>query len=307
MQKIYLAGGCFWGVQKYLALIMGVLDTTAGYANGTTAHPTYEDVCTGSTGFVEAVEVSYDEKTVRLADLLTLYFEIIDPLSLNRQGNDIGTQYRTGIYYVVADDLPVIEQALAKLQKRLPAQAAIEVQALDNFYPAEDYHQDYLDKNPGGYCHISTSKFAAVGKKLAFLPQIEELSPMQYEVTQHNATEPPFSNEYFDKFEPGIYVDVVSGEALFVSTDKFDSGCGWPSFSKPIDKYKVRELMDHSLGITRVEVRATDSDAHLGHVFNDGPPESNGLRYCINSASLRFVPKAEMESQGYGSLLNLLQ
>jgi peptide methionine sulfoxide reductase msrA/msrB len=185
----------------------------------------------------------------------------------------------------------------------------IELKPLENYYPAEEYHQDYLDKNPGGYCHISDDKFECAANAVHDLKNDklrERLTPLQYEVAVGGATEPPFENEYFDNFEPGIYVDTINGKPLFVSTDKFESGCGWPAFSKPIDDSLVRELADNSYGRTRTEVRASESDAHLGHVFDDGKPELGGLRYCINSASLRFVPKEEMEREGYGEYLPLL-
>jgi peptide methionine sulfoxide reductase msrA/msrB len=263
-------------------------------------------VCTGETGFVETVELVYDEGSLSLASLLMLFFEIIDPLSLNRQGNDRGTQYRTGVYYVDEEDVPIIETSMSDLQQHLPAPVVVETKPLASFYSAEDYHQDYLDKNPGGYCHIDPKKFVSVAKRLALLPKIEQLTPLQYEVTQHSATEPPFANEYYDTFECGIYVDVITGEPLFISADKFESGCGWPSFSKPIDRVLVAESLDRSLGMLRTEVRAAGSNAHLGHVFTDGPEDRGGLRYCINSASLRFVPERDMEAQGYGALLGLL-
>lgn len=133
-----------------------------------------------------------------------------------------------------------------------------------------------------------------------------ELTPLQYAVTQENATERPFDNEYAANFEEGIYVDVTTGEPLFFSTDKFESGCGWPAFSKPIDKALITEHNDFSLFRARTEVRSKTGDAHLGHVFPDGPKELGGLRYCINSASLRFIPKADMEQEGYEDYLKLL-
>lgn len=311
MKTIYLAGGCFWGVQKYLSLIPGVEETTVGYANGATENPSYKEVCQ-SSGHAETVRVVYDEKVVTLTGLLDLYAEIIDPVSVNRQGQDTGIQYRTGIYYEDESDRSIISGWLTLLQERLSEPAAIELAPLQNFYPAEEYHQNYLDKNPGGYCHISAAKFdkARSGANQTHTGNNElrgRLTPMQYEVAVGGATEPPFENEYFDNFEPGIYVDVISGRPLFISTDKFESGCGWPAFSKPIDAALLTQLPDYSYGRTRTEVRASDSGAHLGHVFDDGPEELGGLRYCINSASLRFVPRDEMERAGYGELLPLVK
>lgn len=311
MKTIYLAGGCFWGVEKYLSLIPGVGETTVGYANGATENPSYQEVCK-SSGHAETVRVVYDEKAVKLTELLDLYAEIIDPVSVNRQGGDTGIQYRTGIYYEDESDRAIISGWLTLLQESLSEPVAIELAPLKNFYPAEAYHQSYLEKNPGGYCHIPAAKFdrARSGAKQARAGDNdlrERLTPMQYEVTVGGATEPPFENAYFNNFAPGIYVDVISGKPLFISTDKFESGCGWPAFSKPIDPALLTQLADHSYGRNRTEVRASGSGAHLGHVFNDGPEELGGLRYCINSASLRFVPRDEMEREGYGALLPLVK
>jgi peptide methionine sulfoxide reductase msrA/msrB len=316
MAEIYLAGGCFWGAEKYLASIRGVLQTAVGYANGSTSNPTYEDVCRRGTGHAETVRVVYDPDILSLVFLLSLYYEAIDPTSLNRQGNDRGVQYRTGIYYTAPADLPVIEQSLAALGKRLEKPVAIEVGPLESFTPAEDYHQKYLDKNPGGYCHIGPEKFkraasARVSPAGYASPDQDALrrtlTPEQYNVTQDSATEPPFKNEFWDHYRPGIYVDITTGEPLFSSTDKFESGCGWPSFSKPIDPGVVREKSDPSHGMSRTEVRSRAGDTHLGHVFSDGPPETGGLRYCINSAALRFIPKEDMAREGYGYLLDILE
>ncbi|ADY54840.1 Peptide methionine sulfoxide reductase msrB [Syntrophobotulus glycolicus DSM 8271] len=316
MSDLYLAGGCFWGMEKYLASVRGVISTQTGYANGHTEHPSYEEVCHDHTGHAETVYVHYDPEILPLEFLLELYFEAVDPTSVNRQGGDRGVQYRTGIYYVDEQDRPLIERSILKLQKRYDTPLAIEVKPLDNFYPAEEYHQKYLDKNPGGYCHIAPDKFrkaaqAMVNPASYYLSDTEllhqSLTKTQYEVTQNSATESPFRNEYFDHFEPGIYVDITTGEPLFVSSDKFQSGCGWPSFSAPIDPNVIREKPDRSHGMIRTEVRSRVGDAHLGHLFQDGPRESGGLRYCINSASLRFVPKKDMEREGYGYLLGLIK
>lgn len=315
MSEIYLAGGCFWGMEKYIASVRGVLGTQVGYANGTTENPTYEEVCRRDTGHAETVRVVYDPKTATLDFLLELYYDAIDPVSVNKQGGDTGPQYRTGIYFTDEADRPVIENSVARLQKRYSRPIAVEVAPLRNFYPAEGYHQKYLDKNPGGYCHIGRDKFEKAAR--AFIDPAsypapdaselrETLTPLQYEVTQRSATEPPFRNEFHGTFKPGIYVDVTTGEPLFSSTDKFESGCGWPSFSKPIDPNVVREKRDASHGMLRTEVRSRSGDAHLGHVFTDGPAKSGGLRYCINSASLRFIPKENMEREGYGYLLGLI-
>lgn len=316
MAEIYLAGGCFWGAEKYIASVRGVLDTQVGYANGTTTNPTYEDVCRRNTGHAETVKVVYDPAVVPLGFLLSLYYEAIDPTSVNRQGNDRGIQYRTGIYFTDEKDLPVIRQSIEGLQQKLDKPVAIEVVPLEHFYPAEEYHQKYLDKNPGGYCHIGRDKFkkassAIVNPALYQLPDKAALraalTPAQYEVTQQSATEPPFKNEFWDQHKIGLYVDITTGEPLFTSTDKFDSGCGWPSFSKPIDPNVVREKSDLTHGMVRTEVRSRAGDAHLGHVFTDGPRDKGGLRYCINSAALRFIPKEDMDREGYGYLIDLVE
>ena len=261
--EIYLAGGCFWGTEQYLKQINGVVDTEVGYANGNTDRPTYKEVCTDRTGFAEAVHVVYDPSRLPLSLLVQLYFKSIDPTSLNRQGNDVGTQYRTGIYYTAPADEPLIAAELAKLSKAYGRRLAIEVLPLKNFYKAEDYHQDYLAKNPGGYCHIPQALFdmareanKAEGRPVAYTkPAADELkkrlTPEQYEVTQHAATERPFQNAYYDEFREGIYVDVTTGEPLFLSTDKFESGCGWPAFSKPIDNHLLQNLHDTSHGMDR--------------------------------------------------------
>ncbi len=304
-KTIYLAGGCFWGVERYLSLVPGVIKTQTGYANGHRANPSYEVVCSGTSGFAETVEVTYDESLISLDALLFLFYDIIDPTSVNRQGNDVGIQYRTGIYYSDEDDAHVISSSLQELQSHHDKEVVIEIEPLACFYPAEDYHQAYLDKHPGGYCHINPRNFENIGRKLAKYEQIRKLSPLQYAVTQQSATEPAFSNEYFDNFELGIYVDVVTGEALFSSKDKFESDCGWPAFSRPLQASAIQEHVDYSHRMIRTEVRGTNSDSHLGHVFTDGPRESGGLRYCINSAALRFVPKDQMAEKGYGHLLGL--
>lgn len=321
-KEIYLAGGCFWGTEHFIGLVPGVISTEVGYANSRVANPTYRQVCTGDTGAAETVKVVYDADSVSLPFLLDLYYKTIDPTSLNRQGNDRGTQYRTGIYYTDPADSAVIAKSLSGLQASYNVPLAIEMSRLQNFYPAEDYHQDYLDKNPGGYCHIDPELFklartardtaasASNGRKYSRPDDAvlrEKLTPLQYEVTQHNATERPFANEYNSEFRPGIYVDIVTGEPLFLSTDKFESGCGWPAFSKPISSELVQEVRDTSHGMDRTEVRSTTGNSHLGHVFPDGPRETGGLRYCINSASLKFIPLEEMKEQGYGYLIKLVK
>lgn len=310
-KEIFFAGGCFWGTAHLFALVPGVELAEAGYANSIVANPTYQMVCTGDTHAGETVKVVYDDSEVGLTDLITLFFKSIDPLSLNRQGNDVGTQYRTGIYYTSDADREVVEAMLAMLQRRYSEPLAIEWGKLENFYPAEEYHQDYLVKNPDGYCHVNPALFKEAKELKAGSGEKAELrnrlTPLQWEVTQHGATERPYTNEYDNEFRKGIYVDICDGTPLFLSTDKYNSGCGWPAFTRPIDEALLAELPDYSFGRTRTEVKSSSSGAHLGHVFPDGPADQGGLRYCINSAALRFIPAEEMAAAGYAQFLPLLK
>lgn len=309
-EQTVVAGGCFWGMERYLQGVDGVLSTTVGYAQSRTPGPSYEEVCSGTTDAVEAVQVEYDPTRVSLRTLTLLVLDVIDPFAVDRQGNDVGRQYRSGFYWpegTQAQQEPVFRQALQELADREGRMPVAEVEALRNFYPAEQYHQDYLDKNPGGYCHISIAKMHNVARRQRYIESIWKLNREQYEVTQHAATEMPFRNAYDNTFEPGIYVDVVSGKPLFLSKDKFDSGCGWPAFSKTITPDVVTEHEDRTIpGRPRVEIRTADTQIHLGHVFDDGPADRGGLRYCMNSASLRFIPKSEMAEEGYGEYLSEL-
>lgn len=311
LKKIYFAGGCFWGTEHLFSLMAGVVNTEAGYANSRVPYPTYKMVCTGQTGAAETVEVEYNDEEVSLTDLLTIYFRSIDPLAKDRQGNDVGTQYRTGIYYVDDRDVEVIEAFVAMVQRRFSEPLAVEVERLRNFYPAEVYHQDYLYKNPGGYCHVDPSLFEEVRsmrpKKGDKSELRKRLTPLQWEVTQNGATERPFVNEYDHEFRRGIYVDITDGTPLFISSRKYDSGCGWPAFTRPIAPELITEHTDTSFGRVRTEVRSASSGAHLGHVFPDGPASEGGQRYCINSASLRFIPEEEMEKEGYGKYLPMIE
>ena len=310
MAEIYLAGGCFWGLEEYFSRISGVLQTSVGYANGQVETTNYQLI--KETDHAETVQVVYDEKVVSFREILLYYFRVIDPLSVNQQGNDRGRQYRTGIYYLEEADLPTINTVVREQELLIGRKIAVEVEKLRHYILAEDYHQDYLKKNPGGYCHIDVRDAekplidAANYEKPSQAVLRESLSEESYRVTQEAATEAPFSNAYDQTFEEGIYVDITTGEPLFFAKDKFASGCGWPSFSRPISKELIHYYQDLSHGMERIEVRSRSGNAHLGHVFTDGPRELGGLRYCINSASLRFIAKDEMEEAGYGYLLPYL-
>lgn len=319
IRKIYLAGGCFWGVEAYFERIPGVIEAVSGYANGRTQNPRYEEVVHGGTGHAETVEVSYDPARINLAQVLAYYFRIVDPISLNRQGNDRGTQYRTGIYFTDPKEESIIAQAIKTEQAKYKKPIVVENIPLQGFYRAEEYHQDYLAKNPNGYCHIDLSLAdkplagslesndkVFIDPSLYKRPSNEELkkrlSPEQYRITVEQATERAYSHQYDHFYEPGIYVDVISGEPLFSSVDKYDSGCGWPSFVKPIDPKVITEHPDYSYNMYRTEVRSRVADAHLGHVFLDGPKDRGGLRYCINGGALDFVAAADLDAKGYAYL-----
>ena len=314
-----LAGGCFWCMEAPFEDIDGVYKVISGYAGDNEKKPTYEEVCTGTTGFRESVQVYYNPAVTSYAEILDVYWKLFDPTDADGSFYDRGTQYTSAIFYADEHQREIAEQSKMMLEKSMVFDKPIVTQIvkLKAFYPAEEYHQNYYKKNPVQYHAFKkgSGREAFIEKywkddKKMMKPSKEDLkmklTDLQYQVTQENATERPFQNEYYDNHKKGIYVDIVSGEALFSSTDKFDSGCGWPSFSKPIDARRLEKKTDMSHGMTRVEVRSKDSDSHLGHVFMDGP-ESTNLRYCINSASLRFVPLEKMEEEGYGEYIPLVK
>lgn len=312
VKEIYLAGGCFWGLEEYFSQIPGVEKTRVGYANGQVETTSYQLL--KQTDHAETVLVEYDAQKVSLREILLYYFRVIDPFSVNQQGPDRGRQYRTGIYYRDMADLPIIETVMAEQEALLgKGKMAVEVEPLRHFIDAEEYHQDYLKKNPTGYCHIDVhqAQIPLIDASQYQKPEQKELKAKltdeQYRVTQEGETEAPFKNAFWDSQDAGIYVDITTGEPLFLSTDKFDSGCGWPSFTKPISKEVALYYRDTSYGMKRIEVRSRAGQAHLGHVFDDGPQDTGGLRYCINSAALRFIARDEMEAQGYGAFLKLLK
>ena len=306
---IYLAGGCFWGLEKLMESLPGVTDAVSGYANGNPQIiPNYELVCRGTSGYKETVRVEYREDKISLETILFSFFNAIDTTAKDRQGNDRGSQYQSGVY--TADNKSAqIAARVAQVEKKRSYGFAVEIEPLTVFHEAEDYHQDYLKKNPRGYCHISNAEIneaaSVVVDAAPYKPMTEEemrakLTPMQYKVTQKAATEPPFENEFWDKEDSGLYVDITTGEPLFSSKDKYRGSCGWPSFTKPLDENTVRYLEDSTFGMTRTEVRSRAGNAHLGHVFEGDPQSPNGVRFCINSASLKFIPYEKMDAAGYG-------
>lgn len=328
INNIYLAAGCFWGVEAYFQKITGVVKTQVGYANSKVLNPSYREVCSGETGAVEACLIYYNSDEISLLEIFAHYFRIVDPTTRNRQGNDVGSQYRPGIYYTEQADFELACDFIDAKRKDYPQGIVVEILPLENFYPAEAEHQDYLIKNPLGYCHVDInladkpltedelpdlkSQFDQLQennkyKKPDDTQLREKLTEEQYAVTQLSATERPFNNEFDRHFEPGIYVDIVSGEPLFSSAHKYDSGCGWPAFTKPIIDKGIVYKDDFSFNRNRVEVRSEGADSHLGHVFEDGPEEAGGQRYCINSAALRFIPLDEMAEQGYADYIQYVE
>lgn len=304
-KEIVLAAGCFWGSEAYFKKVPGVLDTEVGYANGEGDHVTYYDI--PNTGHAESVRIMYDPSRVHLAELLLRFTRIINPLAVNRQGNDIGAQYRAAIFSTDEESRKVAEATLAVLEKKLGKKSAVILEDLRNFIPAEEHHQDYLDKNPGGYCHINLKQAEEELFPGKDLPSDNDLKKMldeeSYQVLRQKGTEPPHSGDFIVPSEPGLYVDKVSGKPLFSSDDQFDAGCGWPSFSMTVTTDASDYAEDYSHGMSRIEVESRGNGNHLGHVFPDGPKDLGGLRYCINSVSLRFIPREQMEAEGYLGLL----
>ena len=307
LKKAIYAGGCFWCMVKPFDRYEGVINVISGYTGGDLANPTYEQVCSGVTGHREAICITYDDNIISYNELLDIYWNAIDPTDEGGQFNDRGEHYKTAIYYFDEEQRKLAEESKKKLEESKIYSKPIVTKILPakEFYNAEEYHQDYYKKNPEHYnrYYKGSGRFDFVKRNWAR----KNLTPIQFEVTQNNMTEPPFKNEYHNHFEEGIYVDIVSNEVLFSSNDKFDSGCGWPSFARSINKEALIGIRDYSHGMERIEVRSKEGDSHLGHVFDDGPKELGGIRFCINSAALKFIPKEKMEEMGYGEYLKIFE
>lgn len=309
IRKAVFAGGCFWCMVKPFHNNNGVIRVLSGYTGGHTENPTYEEVCTDATGHMEAVEVTYYNDKTSYRELVNIFFKNIDPTDEGGQFNDRGYHYKTAIFYSNEEEKNIAEDVKLELQNtgKFSKPIVTKILPAKEFYKAEDYHQDYYKKNKLHYnmYFVGSGRATFIEKNWS---QDKEnlrgiLTPLQFEVTQNNGTESPFENEYYDNFEEGIYVDIIDGTPLFSSKDKFESGCGWPSFSKPIEMSRVIEKSDYSYGMIRTEVRSAKSNSHLGHVFTDGPEDKGGLRYCINSAALRFIPKEKFIEKGYEECL----
>lgn len=309
------AGGCFWCMVEPFDERPGIHRVVSGYTGGHVENPTYEQVCSDTTGHVEAVQITFDPEIMPYEQLLRTYWQQIDPTDASGQFNDRGESYQTAIFYHNEQQRELAEQSKEELEKsgKFSKPIVTPILPAKPFYLAEEKHQDYYKKQSFHYRLYKKGSGREDFIKNNWKKDIDKdelkqkLTPIQYHVTQENGTERPFQNDYWDNEEEGIYVDVITGKPLFSSKDKYDAGCGWPSFTKPIDKYQVEEKTDTTHGMIRTEIRSKDSDSHLGHVFEDGPMEAGGLRYCMNSAAMRFVPVSQMEEEGYSQYLYLFK